>query len=159
MLILPKLLWGCGTVCLDWCAVYMNAARRESLKFTCTTVYPNVSGLAAWSEDCKFIAICIWVQLYRYFVSHYSEFFRHKSLHCFSTSSTKGKRVFLCRFSPETFEYTLLWKESHVSVIGFIFKTGPSYLFSSLTLVKLCIIYEIWITFLIDGGSIMWKRK
>jgi hypothetical protein len=31
-------------------------------------------------------ALCYWVQLYRYFVSQSSEFFRHNTLCCFSTS-------------------------------------------------------------------------
>jgi hypothetical protein len=44
----------------------------------------------------------------RYFVSHFSEFCRHNSLCCFSTSNTKGKRVFRYRLSPETLEYILI---------------------------------------------------
>jgi len=48
------------------------------------------------------------VQLYRYFVSHSSEFCRHNPLCCFSTSNTKGKRIFRYRFSPETSGYTLV---------------------------------------------------
>jgi len=46
-------------------------------------VYPKVSGLAAWNENCKW---CHWVQLYRHFVSQSSEFSRHNPLCCFSTS-------------------------------------------------------------------------
>jgi len=50
--------------------------------------------------------LCQWVQLYRYFVSQSSEFFRHNSLCCFSLS------VYFClfryRLSPETFGYTLV---------------------------------------------------
>jgi len=34
------------------------------------------------------------MQLYRYFVSQSSEFCRHNPLYCFSTSNTKGKRIF-----------------------------------------------------------------
>jgi len=48
------------------------------------------------------------VQLYRYFVSQPSEFCRHNPLCCFSTSSTKGKHIFLYRLSPKTFGYTLV---------------------------------------------------
>jgi len=46
--------------------------------------------------------------LCRYFVSQSSEFCRHNPLCCFSTSNTKGKRVFRYRLSPETFGYTLV---------------------------------------------------
>jgi hypothetical protein len=57
-----------------------------------TRVYPQVSGLAAWSENCKCAALCHHVQLFRYF----------KPLRCFSTN------VYCCclfryRLSPETF--------------------------------------------------------
>jgi hypothetical protein len=38
-----------------------------------------------------------------------NEFCRHNPLCCFSTSSTIGKRIFLCRLSPETFGYTLVY--------------------------------------------------
>jgi hypothetical protein len=54
-------------------------------------------------------ALCHQVQSYRYFVSHSSEFCRHNPLCCFSTSNTKGKRIFLYRLSPETFGYTLVY--------------------------------------------------
>jgi hypothetical protein len=47
------------------------------------------------------------VQLYRYFVSQSSEFCLHNPLYCFSTSNTKGKRIFRYCLSPETFGYTL----------------------------------------------------
>jgi len=39
-------------------------------------------------------AVCHYMQLYRYFVSEYSEFCRHNTLCCFSTSNTKGKIIF-----------------------------------------------------------------
>jgi hypothetical protein len=39
---------------------------------------------------------------YRYFMSQSSEFCSHNPLCCFSTSNTKGKRIFLYRLSPET---------------------------------------------------------
>jgi len=48
------------------------------------------------------------MQLYRYFVRQSSEFCRHNPLCCFSTSSSKGKRVFRYRLNPETFGYTLV---------------------------------------------------
>jgi hypothetical protein len=53
-------------------------------------------------------ALCHWIQLYRYFVSQSSEFCSHNPLCCFSTSNTKGKRIFRYRLSPETLGYTLL---------------------------------------------------
>jgi hypothetical protein len=46
--------------------------------------------------------------LYCYSVSQSSEFCRHNPLCCFSTSNTKGKRIFRYRLSPETFGYTLV---------------------------------------------------
>jgi hypothetical protein len=49
------------------------------------TVYPKVSGLAAWSENCKWYS-CHLVQLHRYFVSQSNEFCRHNPLCCFSTN-------------------------------------------------------------------------
>jgi hypothetical protein len=55
------------------------------------------------------IALCHYVQSYRYLVSQSSEFCPHNPLCCFSTSNTKGKRIFRCRLSPETFGYTFVW--------------------------------------------------
>jgi hypothetical protein len=54
------------------------------------------------------IALCHWVQLYRYFVSQSSEFCRHNLLCCFSTSFYCCKRIFRYKLSPETFGYTLV---------------------------------------------------
>jgi hypothetical protein len=72
-------------------------------------VYPKVSGLAAWSESCKwYSSLPLGVQLYRYFMSQSSEFCRYDPLWCFSTSNTKGERIFSYRLSPETFGYTLV---------------------------------------------------
>jgi hypothetical protein len=48
------------------------------------------------------------VLLYRYFVSQSNEFCHHNPLCCFSTSNTKGKRIFRYQLSPETFGYTLV---------------------------------------------------
>jgi len=45
-------------------------------------------------------------KLYRYLVSHSSEFCRHNPLCYFSTSNTKGKRIYRYRLSPETLGYT-----------------------------------------------------
>jgi hypothetical protein len=56
------------------------------------------------------------MQLYRYFVSQSSEFYRHNPLYCFWKIVYCCKRVFRYRLSPETFGYILL---RHVNV-----KTG-----------------------------------
>jgi hypothetical protein len=53
-------------------------------------------------------AVCHYVQLYRYFVSQSSKFYRHNTLCCFSTSVYCCKHIFRYRLSPETFGYTLL---------------------------------------------------
>jgi hypothetical protein len=53
--------------------------------------------------------LCHQVQLYRYFVSQYSEFCRHNTLCCFSTSVYCCCYLFRYRLSPETFEYTLIF--------------------------------------------------
>jgi hypothetical protein len=48
--------------------------------------------------------------MYRYFVSKSSEFCRHNTLCCFSTSVYCCKRTFRYRLSPETFEYILVYE-------------------------------------------------
>jgi len=53
-------------------------------------------------------ALCHKVQLYRYFVSQYSEFCRHNLSCCFSTSVYCCKCIFRYRISLETFWYTLV---------------------------------------------------
>jgi hypothetical protein len=53
--------------------------------------------------------LCHYVQLYRYFVSQYSEFFCHNPLCCFSTSNTTGKSIFRYRLSVGTFGYTFVF--------------------------------------------------
>jgi hypothetical protein len=51
---------------------------------TCMTVYPKVSGLAAWRErTANGTALCHYVQLYGYSVSQSSEFCAHNPLCCF----------------------------------------------------------------------------
>jgi hypothetical protein len=72
------------------------------------SVYPKVSGLTAWRENCKWYSSLRLVQVYRYFVSQSSEFCRHNPLCCFSTSVYCCKRLFRYRLSPETFGYTLV---------------------------------------------------
>jgi hypothetical protein len=61
------------------------------------------------------------VQLYRYFVSQSSEFCRHNPLCCFTTSSTKGKRIFLYRVSPGTFGYTVVHSQIRLQSKHFMF--------------------------------------
>jgi hypothetical protein len=51
-------------------------------------------------------SLCHYVQLRRYFVSQCSEFCRHNTLCCISTSVYCCKRIFRYRISPETFGYT-----------------------------------------------------
>jgi hypothetical protein len=68
-------------------------------------LHPKVSGLAAWSENCKWHSFL--QQLYRYFVSQSSEFCRHNPLCCFSTS-VYCFFLFRYRLSPEIFGYTLI---------------------------------------------------
>jgi hypothetical protein len=70
-------------------------------------VYPKLSGLAAWRETANGTPLCHLVQLYRYFVSQSSEFFRHNPLCCFLTSVYC---LFRYRLSPETFGYTLVYR-------------------------------------------------
>jgi hypothetical protein len=57
-------------------------------------------------------ALCQYVQLYRYFVSQSSEFCRHNSLCCFSTSVYCCKLIFRYRLSSETFGYTLVCSQN-----------------------------------------------
>jgi hypothetical protein len=75
-----------------------------------TRVYPKVSGLAAWRENCKCYRS---LPLYRYFVSQYSEFCRHNPLCGFSTGVYCCKGIFRYRLSPETFGHTLLIDSHH----------------------------------------------
>jgi len=51
-----------------------------------TKVSPKVSGLTAWSENCKLCSSLQLSAIYRYFVSQSSQFCRHYPLCCFSTS-------------------------------------------------------------------------
>jgi hypothetical protein len=74
---------------------------------TYTRVYPKVSGLVAWSENCKwYSSLLLDAVISRSFVSQSSEFCLHNPLCCFSTS------VYRCLFryglSPETLGYTLV---------------------------------------------------
>jgi hypothetical protein len=70
-------------------------------------------------------ALCHYVQLYRYFVSHSIEFCIHNPLCRFSTSNAKGKRTFRYRLSPETFGYTLVQLFLDISISRILAKTIP----------------------------------
>jgi len=63
-----------------------------------TRVYPKVSRLAAWNENCKWYS--------------YLPLGAVVSLSCcFSTSVYCCRRIFSYRLSPETFGYTLVYRE------------------------------------------------
>jgi hypothetical protein len=62
-------------------------------------------------------ALYHYVQLYRYFMSHSSDFYHHNPLCCFSTSVYCCKRV-SHPLSPETFGYTLLCGCNHIKLSG-----------------------------------------
>jgi hypothetical protein len=86
-----------------------------------TRMCPKVSGLTAWSENCKWYSYH-YVQLYRYFVSQSSKFCCHNPSCYFSTSNTKGKRKFLYRLSPETFGYTRVhWLKTSLYQLQILF--------------------------------------
>jgi hypothetical protein len=76
--------------------------RNLSLPACFTRVYPEVSGLAAWSENCKWYSSLPLGAV----VSLFCEFCRHNPLCCFS------KSVYCClfryRLSPETYGYILV---------------------------------------------------
>jgi hypothetical protein len=73
---------------------------------TYKSVYPKVSGLDAWSQNCKWYTSLSLGAFYCYIVSQSSEFCRHNPLCCFSTSVYCCKLIFRYRLSPETFGYT-----------------------------------------------------
>jgi len=81
------------------------SCKDDPLVVKYTRVYPKVSGLTAWSENCKTAngtALCHLLQLYRYFLSQFRDL-----LCCLSTS------VYCCccifrSDSPENFGYTLV---------------------------------------------------
>jgi hypothetical protein len=62
-------------------------------------------------------ALCHYVQLYLYFVSHSCEFCRHNPLRCFSTSFYCCTRLFRYLLSPETFGYTAVYA-TRVAALG-----------------------------------------
>jgi hypothetical protein len=72
-------------------------------------VYPEVSGLAAWGENCKWYGSLPLGAVVSLFVSQSSEFYCHNPLRCFSTSVYCCKRIFRYRLSPENFGYILVY--------------------------------------------------
>jgi hypothetical protein len=67
-----------------------------------TRVYPKVSGLAAWNENCKWYS-----SLPLDFMSQSSEFWRHKLCVASQRVIPKVSVIFRYRLSPETFGYTV----------------------------------------------------
>jgi hypothetical protein len=80
----------------------MHKKQFRLFKIGCIQKFPDWPPGVRIAND---TALCHWVQLYRYFMSKSSEFCRHTSLCCFSTSVL----LFHYRLSPETFEYTLVF--------------------------------------------------
>jgi hypothetical protein len=82
----------------DWCRIWKTnnklylsrrrgQRRRPRASFWWhTRVYPKVSGLPAWSENCKWYCSLPLGAVVSLFVSQSSEFCRHNPLCCFSTS-------------------------------------------------------------------------
>jgi hypothetical protein len=71
-------------------------------------VYPKVSRLAAWSENCKWyssLPLGAVVSLFR----KYGKYYRHNPLCCFSTIVYCCKHIFRYWLSPETFVYTIIY--------------------------------------------------
>jgi len=65
--------------------------RQDRVAYCDTRVYPKVSGLAAWRENCKsYSSLPLGAT-----VLLFSEFCLHNTLCCFSTSNNKGKRTFV----------------------------------------------------------------
>jgi hypothetical protein len=73
-----------------------------------TRVYQKVSGLAAWSENCRWYSSLLLNAVVSLFVSWSSEFCRHNPLCCFSTSVYCCTRIFRYRLSPETSGHSLV---------------------------------------------------
>jgi hypothetical protein len=87
---------------LNSCCVYTSP--HEDIR-GCIQKFPEWPP-GARTASCT--ALCHYVQLYRSFENQSSEFCRHNPLCCFSTSVYCCKNIFRYRFSPETFEYTLM---------------------------------------------------
>jgi hypothetical protein len=74
-----------------------------------TWVYPKVSGLAAWSENCKWYSSLPLGTVVSLFVSQFSEFCRHNPSYCFSMSVYRCCCFFRYPLNPETFGYVLVF--------------------------------------------------
>jgi hypothetical protein len=77
-----------------------------------TRVYPKVSGLAAWSENCELYNFLPLGAVVSLFMRQSSEFCHRNPLYCFSTRVYCYCYLFRYRLSPETFGYTHIWPES-----------------------------------------------
>jgi hypothetical protein len=113
---------------------FIKFTRRESTKTYkvlrlairgCIQKFPDWPPGASTAND---TALFHQVQLYRYFMSQSSEFCRHNSLCCFSTSVYCCKLIFRYRFSPETFGYTLV----RVSTFNKNSNPKPKFIFNNL---------------------------
>jgi hypothetical protein len=82
------------------CPSVRGVVRIEELLLT--RVYPKVSGLAAWSEICKWYSSLPLGVVVSLFLSQSSEFCRRNLLYCFSTS--------VCRCCKHIFRYLLSLK-------------------------------------------------
>jgi len=112
------------TLRLSYTRIWLHALTHTDVKLGLSPSQKNVrrhiQKFSDWPPGVRTAngrALCHQLQLYRYFVSQSSEFCRHYYLCCFSTSNTKGKRIFRYRLSPETFGYTHICS----SVLGFFF--------------------------------------
>jgi hypothetical protein len=88
----------------DIIIIFILRALKNVISEHCLRVYPKVSGLAAWSENCKWYSSLPLGAV----VSLFCEFCSHNPLCCFSTSDYCCKRIFRHRIIPETFWYTLV---------------------------------------------------
>jgi hypothetical protein len=82
----------------------------------CTQKFPDWPPGARTANS---ISLSHQIQLYRNFVSQYSEFCRHNPLCCFSTSVYFCKRIFCYRLSLETFGYTLIALPKMLPIVCF----------------------------------------
>jgi hypothetical protein len=87
---------------------YFTCSRPVSLKSQFTRVYLKVSGLATWSENCKWYSSLPLGAV----VSLFYEFSLHNHVCYFSTSVYCCKRIFRYGLCPETFGYTIVISHS-----------------------------------------------
>jgi hypothetical protein len=108
-------------VCLNrplqvtWLRAFRNRIQSVLLSRHDTRVCPKVSGLAAWSENCKWCSSLLLNAVYRYFVNQSSEFCRHNPL-CCSSRSVCCCCLFRYRLSPETFGYSVAFSVAQMKL-------------------------------------------